>query len=168
MPSFIKLHDNLDVISLIFKLLSRIVASLPEKIDESIVDECCVLPNYVIIPQMDLCPKSIGVASPALFTNTFPLIYGYGEEPLSMKYNVKVHTIDGATNYYGNRKMDVLRYIAIGTIDENSTSTRCCTRCSSVSLLKTPMRSPAARAWDQQWIKKCFCGGYWRIHSKFN
>lgn len=159
------MQESFDVIAIIFKLLSKIVATYSDKIDDSIVDECCVLPNQVLIPQMDLSPRSIGVASPSLFGNPLPLIFEYGSEPHFMKYNVKVHTIDGAINCYGNRKMDVVRYISLGTIDETSSNIRSCTRCSSVSLRKTPMRSAAARAWEQQWSKKCFCGGLWRIHA---
>lgn len=151
------------MIALIFKLLSKIVASSSDKFDESLVDECCLLPNQVNIPQMDLCPKSIGVASPVI-TST-PFIFEYGIEPSSTRYNVKVHIIDGAININGNRKVDIVRYIVLGNIDDTSSNIRSCTRCNSVSLRKTPLRSAAARAWELQWNKKCFCGGHWRVHA---
>lgn len=165
LPTILKIQDNVDAIALIFKLLSKLVASSTDKFDESLVDDCCLLPNQVQIPQMDLCPKSIGIASPCLYSNSLPLEFEYGTEPAFMKYNVKVHTIDGGVNSFGNRKMDVVRYVALGRIDETSSNIRSCTRCSSVSLRKTPIRSPAARAWEQQWSRKCFCGGSWRIHA---
>lgn len=165
LPSIQKLQENLDVIALIFKLLSKIVASNSEKFDESLVDECCLLPNQVNIPQMDLCPKSIGVASPILYINTTPLIFDYGTEPSFTRYNVKVHIIDGAININGNRKVDIVRYIVLGNIDDTSSNIRSCTRCNSVSLRKTPLRSFAVRAWELQWNKKCFCGGLWRVHA---
>lgn len=163
LPTILKLQDNCDVIATIFKLLSKVVASAQsDKFEENLVDECCLLSNQVVIPQMELCPKSIGIASPTLYGNTLPLIFDYGEEPSFMKYSVKIHSIDGSTNYFCNRKMDIVRYIAIGSIDDANSNIRRCTRCSAVSLKKSPLRFAAARAWEFQWSKKCFCGGLWR------
>lgn len=164
LPIFTKMQDNFDVIATIFKLLSKIVSS-PDKFDDCIVDDCCLLPNQVLIPQMDLCPKSIGIASPILYTNTGPLILTYGSEPSFLKYNIKVNTIDGTINCFANIRTDVVRCITLGHLVETSSNIRCCTRCNSVSLIKLPMRTAAARAWEQQWIKKCFCGGFWRINT---
>lgn len=164
LPNVVKMQDNFDAITLIFKLLSRIVASTSDRFDESLVDECCLLPNQVQIPQMDLCPKSIGIASPLLYSSTLPLMFEYNVEPV-MKYSVKVHTIDGAINLFDNHHMDVVRYIAMAE-KEAPSNIRRCTRCSSVSLRKIPMRSPASRAWEHQWSKKCFCGGHWRVHAQ--
>ena len=166
LPNVAKMQDSFDAISLIFKLLSKIVASTSDRFDDSLIDECIQLPNQVQIPQMDLCPKSIGIASPILYGNSFPLIFEYGIEPFFMKYNVKVHTIDGAINLYSNHKMDVIRYIVLRE-KESPNNIRSCTRCSSVSLRKTPIKA-AARAWEHQWSKRCFCGGSWRVHNLKN
>ncbi|KAH9423325.1 Mediator of RNA polymerase II transcription subunit 16 [Dermatophagoides pteronyssinus] len=167
-PSFNKMHENIDVISLIYKLLSKLVLST-EKIDETIIDECCVLPNQVMIHQMDICLKSIGIASPALYSHSLPLILHYGIESPLLEYTVKVPIIEGTFNIHGDRRIDVLRNISLGYVDENTNELiRSCTRCNSVSSIKSTTRSPAARAWDQQWVKKCVCGGSWRVHASKN
>lgn len=167
-PSFNKMHEQIDVISLLFKLLSKLALS-PEKIDESIIDECCLLPNQVMINQMDICLKSIGVANPALLSNSLPLIFEYGLEPSSLVYTVKVPVIECANNIHSDRRIDVLRNISLGNVDDDTNeSIRSCTRCNSMSLVKSTTRSAAARAWDQQWVKKCVCGGSWRVHATKN
>lgn len=167
LPYFNKMHDNLDVVALLFKLLSKLVAS-PEKLDDSLLDECSVLPSQVLIQQMDLCPKSIGVASPALHKMSLPLPIVYGREPTFFNFTTKVRMIDGAVSCVGRRKMDVVRYTCLGVVDETTLNVRCCTRCNSLSYITSPMRFPAARAWDQQWVRKCICGGPWRLYADIN
>lgn len=174
LPNFSKLLDNLDVIALIYKLLTKIVIALSEKnvekkIDDSIIDECCVLPNHVVIPQMDLLPKAIGVASPSLYSSPNPMALQYGIEPKSFEYSFKLHSIEGAINLFDNRMVDILRYVALGSRARRSSNIRSCTRCNSASLMKpVTNKQYAARAWDYQWVKKCFCGGYWKIELPHN
>ncbi|XP_054161333.1 mediator of RNA polymerase II transcription subunit 16-like [Oppia nitens] len=164
LPIFTKMQDNLDVISLLFKLLSKTVT---ENLDESLLDECCLLPNQVLIPQLNLCLKAIGIASPALYSNVLPLQFEYFIEPSFLKFTAKTHLIDGAVNCYAGRRLDVVRYVGLGAINQDTSNLRSCSRCNSVSLLKPIMRSPATRAWDQRWIKNCLCGGHWRV-NQFN
>ena len=144
------MQDNLDVISLLFKLLSKSVAT-PDKLDETLLDECCLLPNQVLIPHLELCLKAIGVASPVLFSNSLPLQFDYFSDPPFLKFTAKTHTIDGAVNCYAGRRLDVVRYVALGAVNQESCNLRSCTRCNAVSLLRPVMRSPATRAWDQRW-----------------
>lgn len=165
LPHFNKMHENLDVVALLFKLLSKLVVSAENKLDESLLDECSVLPSQVLIQQMDLCPKSIGVASPALHTMPLPLLIVYGNKPPFFSFTTKVKMIDGSVSCIGKRKMDIVRYTCLGVVDETTPNIRCCTRCNSLSYIKSPMRLPAARAWDQQWTRKCICGGPWRVYA---
>ncbi|CAG2118094.1 unnamed protein product [Medioppia subpectinata] len=162
LPVFTKMENDLDVISLLFKLLSKTVT---ERLDEKLLDECCLLPNQVLIPHLDLCLKAIGVASPALFTNALPLQFDYFSEPSFLKFTAKTHSIDGAVNCYAGRRIDVVRYVGLGASNQESSNLRSCSRCNAVSLLKPIMRSPATRAWDQRWIKNCLCGGHWRVNT---
>jgi mediator of RNA polymerase II transcription subunit 16 len=164
LPVFTKMQDGLDVTSLLFKLLSKTV-SCPEKLDESLLDECCLLPNQVLIPHLDLCLKAIGIGSPALFSNPLPLHFEYFVEPSFLKFTAKTHSIDGSVNCYAGRRIDVVRYVGLGAANHDSSNLRSCSRCNAVSLLKPVMRSAATRAWDQRWIKNCLCGGHWRIHN---
>ena len=164
LPVFTRMQDNLDVISLLFKLLSKSVAT-PEKPDDSLLDECCLLPNQVLIPHLELCLKAIGVGSPALFSNVLPLQLEFFSEPSFLKFTAKTHIIDGAVNCYAGRRLDVVRYVGLGAQSHDSSNLRSCSRCNAVSLLKPIMRSPATRAWDQRWIKNCLCGGHWRVNA---
>lgn len=166
LPIFTKLSDNIDVIALLFKLLSRTVTAVGLEPDETLLDECCLLSNQVIIPQMDLALKAVGVASPALFTNSLPLQFEYCSEPEFLKYNIKTYPIDGAVNCIMGRKMDVVRHISLGTGKTEGLPQRQCTRCSATSLLHPIFRSPATRAWDQRWIRNCPCGGNWSQMNK--
>lgn len=157
------MQDNLDVISILFKLLSKTVFLSAN--DESLLDECCLLSNQVLIPQLDLYLKAIGVASPSLFTNSLPLNFEYFVEAQFLKYNIKTHQVDGAINCKAGRKFDVVRHVCLGSANGEVYNQRACTRCSSVSMVKPITRSAATRAWDQRWIKNCLCGGHWRVNS---
>ncbi|RWS13475.1 mediator of RNA polymerase II transcription subunit 16-like protein [Dinothrombium tinctorium] len=168
LPVFTKLtSDDADVIELLFKLLTKTVLSIGSEPDESLLDECCLLPNQVLIPQLDFTLKAIGVASPALFTNPHPLTFEYYNEAPFLKYNVKSFTLNGAVMCNTGCKIDAVRHISLGNLCNESSNVRSCTRCVAVSLIQSIYKSPAhgitSRAWDQRWFKNCICGGNWKL-----
>jgi mediator of RNA polymerase II transcription subunit 16 len=72
LPVFIKSDGSLDVLALLFRLLSRLVQNVSEP-DESLIDECCLLPSQV---QIQLLPQSNNrtvLASPQLIQQILPL-----------------------------------------------------------------------------------------------
>ncbi|GFW33126.1 mediator of RNA polymerase II transcription subunit 16 [Trichonephila clavipes] len=100
---------------------------------------------------------SSGVASPALFMNSLPLQFEYHSQPEFLRYNSKVHTIEGTIPQ--NHKIDIVRHVSLG---RNPSHVRQCTRCYSTSMVKAGARSAATRAWDQRWLRCCPCGGQWQ------
>jgi len=166
LPVFTRLTENFDVIATLFRLLTKAVNSVGADPDESLLDECCLLPNQVLIPQMDLTQKAIGIASPALFTNSLPLNCVYFTEPAFLKYSIKAHSVDGAVINTLRRKIDAVRHISLGPIDCESSNVRCCSRCTAVSLLHSIFKNAITRSWDQRWVRNCLCGGNWRATLK--
>ena len=162
---FTQLNNEIDILALIFKLLSKTASSLGSELDENFLDECCSLPNQVLISQLDLTFKAIGVASPALFMNTLPLEFLYLEEAKFLKYSIKTHTVDGAVDCNTYRKRDSIRHIILGNSNIDHSNLRSCTRCSVVSLIQPFFKSPSTRAWDQRWCSHCICGGHWRLSN---
>ncbi|CAG9855995.1 unnamed protein product [Phyllotreta striolata] len=70
LPVFIKSDTNLDVLALVFRLLSRLVQNVNEP-DEALIDECCQLPSQVQIQLLQPCNNRIVLGSPQLSpTNT--------------------------------------------------------------------------------------------------
>lgn len=162
LPVCTKLTKDVDPVPLLFKLLSKTVASIGCESDESLLDECCSLSNQFLIPSIDLTLKARGVASPILFSNILPLQFQYFTAAPFLKYNVKTHVVDGTVDCKGERRMDTIRYICFGPESKNNESIKLCTRCSG-KFLHTTFKSPSTRAWDSKWCEKCICGGHWRL-----
>ena len=75
LPVFLRSADNIDVLGLLFQLLPKLVQSLGDgqQIDEKLLDECCLLPNQIMIPQVHQTNSITAVATPNLFYQNFPL-----------------------------------------------------------------------------------------------
>lgn len=164
LPIFTRLNDNVDVIALLFRLLTKAAISVGADTDESLLDECCLLPNQVLIPQMDLTLKAIGIASPAMFGSALPLNCIFFQDvhnSSTLKYNIKTPVVDGAVSSNLRRKMDAVRHISLGPLACESSNIRNCSRCTAVSLLHSLFKTPMARSWDQRFARNCLCGGNW-------
>ncbi|KFM58538.1 Mediator of RNA polymerase II transcription subunit 16, partial [Stegodyphus mimosarum] len=159
LPVFTKMSDNLDILSLLFKLLTKTLLTHGSEPDDTLLDECSLLPNQVLVPTIELGTQALGVASPALFMNSLPLQFEYHSQPEFLRYNSKVHIIEGTIPQI--HKTDIVRHVSLG---HNPSLVRQCTRCHSSSMLKAGARSAATRAWDQRWLRFCPCGGQWRLH----
>lgn len=159
LPVFTKMADNLDVLSLLFKLLTKVLLSHGSEPEDTLFDECSLLPNQVLVPTIELGTHAQGVASPALFMNSLPLQFEYHCQPEFLRYTSKVHSIEGTIPQ--QHIVDIVRHVSLGY---NPAAVRQCTRCCSSSMLKAGTRSAATRAWDQRWLRFCPCGGQWRLH----
>ncbi|OXA39228.1 Mediator of RNA polymerase II transcription subunit 16 [Folsomia candida] len=116
------------------------------------VDECCLLPSEVQIPNHTAyCPtKSLGMSSSILFSKGSPHQFQFGVLPLKWWVGVEAN---------GNW-MDGLRLLWLG---RNPAGVKICNRCGCTTLLSLPPRSTANKAWDQRWQKCCPCGGRWKV-----
>lgn len=66
LPIFARSADNLDILATLFRLLTRLALN-PNEPDEVLLDECCLLPSQVLIPQIQFNSPQYSVASPIIF-----------------------------------------------------------------------------------------------------
>ncbi|XP_077525198.1 mediator complex subunit 16 [Amblyomma americanum] len=158
LPAYTKMTDNLDVLSLLFKLLTKTLLNHGSEPDETLLDECCLLPSQILIPSIDLGNHTEGVASPALFLNSLPMQFEFGIPPDFLHVPSKLHPVEGSVSMPS--KMDIVRHISLGT---NPASARHCTRCFSMSMVRPGVKAGTIRAWEQRWVRFCPCGGQWRL-----
>lgn len=160
LPIFSKTAENLDVLVLIFKLLSRYVqCSEP---DEQLLDECSDLPYLVSVSEI-LRPKPvIAIATPILFQRNQPIQLEFGVEPEFLKFVPEVKKIQEEVSSC-NKYADHIRHLFLGT--KPVTVKQCC-RCGGRALVQVQViRVAALRAWDSRWAQTCLCGGRWMIRK---
>ncbi|XP_067002981.2 mediator of RNA polymerase II transcription subunit 16 isoform X2 [Anabrus simplex] len=158
LPVFVRSAENLDVLALLFKLLSRLVQSGTEP-DENLLDECCLLPSQVMIPQLNPPAKFTAVASPALFFQNLPIQLEFGVEPECLFFVPDLSPVEGTMQT--EQTVDSIRHIYLG---KQPLVVKQCCRCGAKAQVHSMIRTAAIRAWDQRWARACRCGGHWRIH----
>lgn len=168
LPVFTRLNENVDVIATLYRLLTRCLTS--DVPDEQLLDECILLPNNILIPQVQLALRPIGICSPALFAQPsalhLPVSLNFFRDAPQLRTQIEVPQLDGAVRSPASARIDVVRHIRLGNGFADADNLRTCSRCDSVSLLQPPVKSSATRAWDQRWLRHCVCGGHWRTcHS---
>lgn len=160
LPNVIKLNDQIDVISTLYRLISIMHNSLGNEPEESLSDECAKLSHNISIPEFSFILNCIGVLSLISQQNIkqerSTIILEYLKEP-ALTEHPKLPKIEGAVNMNGNRRIDVVRNISLGA--HPTSNLRLCSRCQSVSLIKPTFNS--IRTWEQRWIRQCVCGGSW-------
>ncbi|PSN53622.1 Mediator of RNA polymerase II transcription subunit 16 [Blattella germanica] len=109
------------------------------------MNECCLLPNQVMIPQLNPPTKIVAVASPALFYQSLP---------------IQLNPVEGAMQT--EQTVDSIRHIYLG---KQPLVVKQCCRCGCKAQVQSMTRTAAIRAWDQRWARACRCGGHWRIHK---
>ncbi|XP_075935224.1 mediator of RNA polymerase II transcription subunit 16 isoform X2 [Anarhichas minor] len=162
LPTFTATSDNQDSMQLIFRLLTKLWLCSrddgpPQDPDETLIDECCLLPSQLLVPSMDWLPVNDGV-----------IVKLQGKHPLRLQFG-KASSLPGAgstapmevfTRSLGSQKMDNLRCVHMGVCPTEES--KACTRCGCVTMLRSPNKTNAMKQWEQRWIKNCLCGGLWR------
>ncbi|KAK7791584.1 hypothetical protein R5R35_007389 [Gryllus longicercus] len=156
LPVFVRSADSLDVLALLFKLLSRLVQA-PEP-DEALLDDCCLLPNQVMVPTLQPPVRMVAVASPVLFYQSLPIQLEFGTEPDCLHFVPDLSPVEGAMQT--EQTLDSIRHIYLG---KQPLVVKQCCRCGGKAQLHSVVRTAAIRAWDQRWTRSCRCGGYWHI-----
>uniref|UniRef100_A0A0A9Z569 Mediator of RNA polymerase II transcription subunit 16 n=1 Tax=Lygus hesperus TaxID=30085 RepID=A0A0A9Z569_LYGHE len=159
LPTFVRSAENLDVLALLFKLISKLVVQSHEP-DDTLIDECCLLPSQVMIPQMNPTTSIVCIASPSLSYQSFPIQLEFGVEPDSLVFEPDQNIIEGCLAT--DQSLDTLRHIFLGK--EPLLVKQCC-RCGGKAQVQVSTRTTAIRAWDQRWLRSCRCGGTWRKHK---
>lgn len=163
LPVFVRSADNIDVLGLLFQLLSKLVQPSGEtqqqQVDDQLVDDCCLLPNQIMIPQVHQANSITAIATPILFYQSFPLQLEYDTEP-DLTFTPELNPVEGCIQ--SGQIVDAVRHVYLG---KKPLLIKQCTRCGAKSQIQNTTRTAAIRAWEQRWAKGCPCGGTWRIHG---
>ncbi|XP_014395542.1 PREDICTED: mediator of RNA polymerase II transcription subunit 16 [Myotis brandtii] len=162
LPVYTATSDTQDSMSLLFRLLTKLWICCRDEgptsePDETLVDECCLLPSQLLIPSLDWLPVSDGLVS--RLQPKQPLRLHFGKAPI-LPGSATTLQLDGLIRATGQPKIDHLRRLHLGA--HPTEECKACTRCGCVTMLKSPNKTTAVKQWEQRWIKNCLCGGLWR------
>ncbi|KAM9460648.1 mediator of RNA polymerase II transcription subunit 16 [Clarias gariepinus] len=162
LPIYTATSDNQDSMSLLFRLLtklwlcSRDESHLQEP-DETLLDECCLLPSQLLVPSMDWLPINDGVITKIQSKHHLRLQFGKPYTLPGVNPNSQVELFSRSP---ASQRMDNLRCLHMGICPTEDS--KACTRCGCVTMLRSPNKTNAMKQWEQRWIKNCLCGGLWR------
>lgn len=159
LPIVYQLNDQLDVLETLFRLISICYNSLGSEPEATFLDECIQFANNLSVTHFSFFLPSTGVASPLLhnrLNENVHLVLEFFQDPTQPE-PVTLDKVEGSIDMNGNRKIDIVRNISLGTYPV--TNVRHCTRCNSVSLNKPSFST--TRVWEQRWMTTCVCGGSW-------
>ncbi|XP_048353108.1 mediator of RNA polymerase II transcription subunit 16 isoform X2 [Sphaerodactylus townsendi] len=162
LPIYTATSDTQDSMSLLFRLLTKLWISCrdenhPSEPDDALVDECCLLPSQLLIPNIGWLPANDSIISK--LQNKQPLRLLFGKPPGLMGHTALLQ-FDTFARAPGQPKIDHLRRLHLGAYPTEECKS--CTRCGCVTMLKSPNKATAVKQWEQRWIKNCLCGGLWR------
>ncbi|CAD1478310.1 unnamed protein product, partial [Heterotrigona itama] len=123
-------------------------------------NDCCLLPNQIMIPQLHQGNSITAIATPVLFYQSFPLQLEYGMEPEQLLFVPELNPVEGCM--HSGQVVDGIRHLYLG---KQPLLVKQCTRCVGKAQVQNMTRTAAIRAWDQRWARACRCGGIWRIHK---
>ena len=166
LPHFTTTSSNFDCLAQLFKLLTKVWLSRREgggvDFDESIIDECCLLPSQVMVPPVNQGLFGNMDYDNSIFAQQHPVTYTFGEVPTHAVQPANVQLPDG--QQMCNQKIDVVRQVSLGSLPPHPT--RQCSRCGLLSLMAPLTKVPAVCAWDLRWTQHCLCGGHWKAVSR--
>ncbi|XP_078584716.1 mediator of RNA polymerase II transcription subunit 16-like [Branchiostoma floridae x Branchiostoma japonicum] len=165
LPVFTATSDNLDSLQLLFKLLTKAwMCAKEERLssdwDDSLVDECCLLPSRMLVPNLDSPPPAEGIM--ARPQSKQPIMVQVGNAPSQTTSHMMSYPTSDPMWRSGGEHLshDIVRRVHLGV--SPAEDVKQCSRCSSTSLLKSFAKTSAQKAWDQRWARQCLCGGQWR------
>ena len=167
-PVFTTMSVNLDLLKHLYKLLTRAWMGCKEgrnvDFDDTLLDECSVLPSKVLIPSMNQSFRMDGNGF-SVFTQQTPLLFEFDQQPeyLYQKQLNKPQRGIGDFSVSTVQHNDVVRQIYLGT--KPSGETRQCSRCGCRSLLSSIGKSQAMKSWEERWARNCLCMGHWKLMS---
>ncbi|CAG9809399.1 unnamed protein product [Chironomus riparius] len=160
LPIFSRSADNLDILATLFRLLTKL-SPKPDCPDEQLLDECCLLPSQVLIPQVHLNTPKTSLSSPLLSNLPLPLQLTYFMEHEALDFTPDIHYVEGCL--MNHSLIDSIRYLHV---NKNASNLRRCVRCGATSIYKSNMKiSTAMKAWENRWDVCNFCGGKWKTEK---
>lgn len=75
-------------------------------------DDCCLLPNQIMIPSLHETNSIIALASPVLFYQNLPMQFEYGIEPEQLLFASDIDYVEGCM--YSGQIVDKIRHVYLG------------------------------------------------------
>ena len=169
LPAYTRTAESFDVIAKLFSLITRLKEG-NQAANDSITDECILLPSQVMIPPLDIVIPAKGLAHVLLAASHRGQAWWlctFNEEP-TLDSIENGSDIGGKDNCFDSTNcrqyMDHVRHIHLG---RKPLIVKECTRCRCTTSF--PSQSSAGqkvglnKLWDQRWVLNCFCGGPWKL-----
>jgi len=156
-PAITSREKDMDLPGKVYNMVTRL-REKPD--DDSLMDECLILPSLVIIPSLDTLVSPVGVLSKLHSGLSFPYSFHYGIEP-----NLPVsgqHVFLDGLNYTQDHSSNLI-YDCMGKrVLGKCLSIRSCNRCRSFTKVP-PTKDESCGYWEKRWNKNCHCGGSWSL-----
>ncbi|KAH8400804.1 hypothetical protein KR009_001077 [Drosophila setifemur] len=157
LPVYTKTMDNIDVLVILFRLLTRL-AQNPAEPDELLLDECSLLSKQLLIPQpTKFSPTTLLSAQGFAAVKSGQLQFTSLVEPLCLQ---DMETEDVV---FARSVKDGVSNLQLGA---RPSTIRRCARCGFVFVNNASKvaKTSALKAWFSKWLH-CHCGGFWKqIH----
>ncbi|EDW74126.1 uncharacterized protein Dwil_GK21766 [Drosophila willistoni] len=156
LPIYTKTMDNIDVLAVLFRLLTRLAQNTAEP-DDMLLDECSLLSKQLLIPQnIKFTPTTLlsaqGLA--ALRASSHPLMFSSLVEPASLQ-DIEMEEV-----VFARSIKDGVSNLQLGS---HPNTIRRCARCGFVFVNSASKvaKTSALKAWFNKWLH-CHCGGFWK------
>ncbi|KAH8309604.1 hypothetical protein KR059_012112 [Drosophila kikkawai] len=157
LPVYTKTMDNIDVLVILFRLLTRL-AQNPAEPDEVLLDECSLLSKQLLIPQPTrFSPTTLLSAQGFAAVKSGQLQFTSLVEPSCLQ---DMETEDVV---FAKSVKDGVSNLQLGA---RPSTIRRCARCGFVFVNNASKvaKTSALKAWFSKW-QHCHCGGFWKqIH----
>lgn len=154
LPVYTKLMDNIDVLVILFRLLTRL-AQNPAEPDELLLDECSLLSKQLLIPQpAKFSPTTLLSAQGFAAVKSGQLQFTSLVEPSCLQ---DMETEDVV---FARSVKDGVSNLQLGA---RPSTIRRCARCGFVFVNNASKvaKTSALKAWFSKWLH-CHCGGFWK------
>lgn len=152
LPVYTKTMDNIDVLAILFRLLTRL-AQNPAEPDELLLDECSLLSKQLLIPQPSKYnPTTLLSAQGYAAVKSGQLTFTSLVEPVGLQ-DIEMEQV-----VFANFIKDGVSNLQLGA---NPSTIRRCARCGFVNSANKVAKTSALKAWCNKWLH-CHCGGFWK------
>ncbi|EDW56740.1 mediator of RNA polymerase II transcription subunit 16 [Drosophila sechellia] len=154
LPVYTKTMDNIDVLVILFRLLTRL-AQNPAEPDEMLLDECSLLSKQLLIPQpTKFNPTTLLSAQGFAAVKSGQLQFTSLEEPTCLQ------DMETEEVVFASSVKDGVSNLQLGA---RPSHIRRCARCGFVFVNNASKvaKTSALKAWFSKWLH-CHCGGFWK------
>ncbi|KAM8713602.1 hypothetical protein ACLKA7_013854 [Drosophila subpalustris] len=152
LPVYTKTMDNIDVLVILFRLLTRLAQNTSEP-DELLLDECSLLSKQLLIPQLSKYnPTTLLSSQGYAAVKSGQLTFTSQVEPAGLQ-DIEMEQV-----VFSNCVKDGVSNLQLGA---NPSTIRRCARCGFVNSANKVAKTSALKAWCNKWLH-CHCGGFWK------